>query len=93
MWIKKELELDEENGDNDIDAGYDETSLSHDIKIEIDNAEEDPASNSKLHLYKSKVIILPYPLYMFLCLPTPLSISTVYSLSGCVIDKYMNVTA
>ena len=77
MWIKRELEFDEEKGDDDIDAGDDETLLSHDIKMEIDNAEEDPASNSKLHLYKSKVIILLFTFYMFLCLSTPLSISSV----------------
>ena len=92
MWIKRELELDEENGDNDIDAGDNETSLSHDIKIDIDDAEEDLAPKSKLQPYKSKVIILPFTLYIFLCILTPLSISTVYSLSGCVTDKYVNVT-
>ena len=53
MWIKRELDLDEEKGDNEIYAGDNETSLSHDIKIEIDNVEEDPASNSKLQLHKS----------------------------------------
>ena len=62
MWIKREVEFDEEKGDDNIDDGDNETSISNDVKIEIDNAEEDPTSNSKLKLYKSNIIILPFTL-------------------------------
>ena len=48
MWFKKELDFDEEKGDNDIDAGDDETLLSHDIKIEMEDTKEDLTSRSKL---------------------------------------------
>ena len=45
MWFKKELDVDEEKGDNDFDDGDDKTSLSHDIKI------EDSTSRSKLNFH------------------------------------------
>ena len=48
MWFKKELDFDEEKGDNDFDAGDDETSLSHDIKVEFEDTKEDLTSRSKL---------------------------------------------
>ena len=66
VWIKREVDFDEEKGDNNIDDCDNETSISNDVKIEIDNAEEDSASNSKLQLHKSKVIILPFTLYICL---------------------------
>ena len=59
MWIKSELEIKEEKeelrddvidaGDDQISwSGDDKISWSHDIKIEIDYAEEDSISMSKL---------------------------------------------
>ena len=48
MWFKKEHDFDEEKGDNDFDAGDDETSLSHDIKVEFEDTKEDLTPRSKL---------------------------------------------
>ena len=91
MKIKREVYFDEEKGDNNIDDGDNKTLISNDVKIEIDNSEEDSDSNSKLQLYKSNIIILPFTLYICLCLYTPLSISNVYTLFGSEAKKYVTV--
>ena len=80
VWIKREVEFEEEKGDNDIDAGDDEILLSHDIKIEIDIAEDDSATNSKLQLHKSNVIILPFTYITSACASPLLSLSTMCTL-------------
>ena len=41
VWVKRELESDEEKGDNYIDVEEGNTLVSDDVKIEIDYAEED----------------------------------------------------
>ena len=41
VWVKRELESDEEKGDNYIDVEDGDTLVSDDVKIEIDHAEED----------------------------------------------------
>ena len=41
VWVKRELESDEEKGDNYIDVEEGNTLVSDDVKIEIDHAEED----------------------------------------------------
>ena len=45
VWIQREVDFDEEKGDNNIDDSDNKTSISNDVKIEIDNAEEDSSSN------------------------------------------------
>ena len=51
VWFKKEPGFDEEKGDNDFDAGDNETSLPHDIKREFEDTKEEITSRGRLQFH------------------------------------------